>query len=79
MASTVDDGLKQLQKVIFLMTSVYIYSSGHVLTKCLSGIACESPQAERTQRQGGMVMCASVLVILCFIMLVLLILKEILL
>ncbi|EOA31021.1 hypothetical protein CARUB_v10014167mg [Capsella rubella] len=48
-ASTVDDGLKQLQK------------------------------AERTQRQGGMVMCASVLVILCFIMLVLLILKEILL
>ncbi|XP_010431279.1 PREDICTED: syntaxin-43 isoform X2 [Camelina sativa] len=48
-ASTVDDGLKQLQK------------------------------AERTQRQGGMVMCASVLVILCFVMLVLLILKEILL
>ncbi|KAG7624171.1 Syntaxin N-terminal domain [Arabidopsis thaliana x Arabidopsis arenosa] len=48
-ASTVDDGLKQLQK------------------------------AERTQRQGGMVMCASALVILCFIMLVLLILKEILL
>ncbi|KAL0858035.1 hypothetical protein Bca101_063189 [Brassica carinata] len=46
-ASTVDDGLKQLQK------------------------------AERTQRSGGMVMCASVLVILCFIMLVLLILKEI--
>uniref|UniRef100_A0A1J3IWH9 Syntaxin-43 n=1 Tax=Noccaea caerulescens TaxID=107243 RepID=A0A1J3IWH9_NOCCA len=46
-ASTVDDGLKQLQK------------------------------AERTQRSGGMVMCASVLVILCFIMLLLLILKEI--
>ncbi|KFK37979.1 hypothetical protein AALP_AA3G054500 [Arabis alpina] len=47
-ASTVEDGLKQLQK------------------------------AERTQRNGGMVMCASVLVILCFIMIVLLILKEIL-
>ncbi|CAH2054961.1 unnamed protein product, partial [Thlaspi arvense] len=46
-ASTVKDGLKQLQK------------------------------AERTQRNGGMVMCVLVLVILCFIMLVLLILKEI--
>ncbi|XP_021898894.1 syntaxin-43 [Carica papaya] len=46
-ASTVEEGLKQLQK------------------------------AERTQKQGGMVMCASVLVIMCFIMLVLLILKEI--
>ncbi|TQD91736.1 hypothetical protein C1H46_022578 [Malus baccata] len=46
-ASTVDEGLKQLQK------------------------------AERTQKQGGMVMCASVLVIMCFVMLVLLILKEI--
>lgn len=41
------------------------------------GSFCESPQAERTQRSGGMVKCASVLVILCFIMLVLLILKEI--
>uniref|UniRef100_A0A2P2JTI6 Uncharacterized protein MANES_09G174700 n=1 Tax=Rhizophora mucronata TaxID=61149 RepID=A0A2P2JTI6_RHIMU len=46
-ASTVEEGLKQLQK------------------------------AERTQKQGGMVMCATVLVIMCFIMLVLLILKEI--
>ncbi|CAN6575762.1 unnamed protein product [Malus baccata var. baccata] len=46
-ASTVDEGLKQLQK------------------------------AERTQKQGGMVMCASILVIMCFVMLVLLILKEI--
>ncbi|CAD5332789.1 putative target SNARE coiled-coil domain, syntaxin domain-containing protein [Arabidopsis thaliana] len=46
-ATTVEDGLKQLQK------------------------------AERTQRHGGMVKCASVLVILCFIMLLLLILKEI--
>ncbi|CAN1354971.1 SYP43 [Linum perenne] len=46
-ATTVEKGLKQLQK------------------------------AERTQKQGGMVMCATVLVIMCFIMLVLLILKEI--
>ncbi|KAJ3672583.1 hypothetical protein LUZ60_007304 [Juncus effusus] len=35
-------------------------------------------KAERTQKKGGMVMCASVLVILCFIMIVLLILKYIL-
>ncbi|KAL2469114.1 syntaxin [Forsythia ovata] len=34
-------------------------------------------KAERTQKQGGMVMCATVLVIMCFVMLVLLILKEI--
>ncbi|PHT29067.1 Syntaxin-43 [Capsicum baccatum] len=46
-ASTVEDGLKQLRK------------------------------AERSQKRGGMVMCATVLVIMCFIMLVLLILKEI--
>lgn len=46
--SSVEEGLKQLQK------------------------------AERTQRKGGMVMCATVLIIMCFIMLVLLILKEIL-
>ncbi|XP_031269459.1 syntaxin-43-like isoform X1 [Pistacia vera] len=47
-ATTIEEGLKQLQK------------------------------AERTQKQGGMVMCATVLVIMCFVMLVLLILKEIL-
>lgn len=35
-------------------------------------------RAERTQRKGGMVMCATILVIMCFIMLVLLILKSIL-
>lgn len=34
-------------------------------------------QAERTQKKGGMVKCATVLVIMCFIMLVLLMLKEI--
>ncbi|KAL5565936.1 hypothetical protein UlMin_029100 [Ulmus minor] len=47
-ATTVEEGLKQLQK------------------------------AERTQKQGGMVMCATVLIIMCFVMLVLLIIKEIL-
>ncbi|RVW97775.1 Syntaxin-43 [Vitis vinifera] len=36
-------------------------------------------KAERTQKKGGMVMCATVLVIMCFVMLVLLILKTILL
>ncbi|XAR49177.1 hypothetical protein NMG60_11032277 [Bertholletia excelsa] len=35
-------------------------------------------KAERTQKKGGMIMCATVLVIMCFVMLVLLILKEIL-
>ncbi|KAF9681525.1 hypothetical protein SADUNF_Sadunf05G0010700 [Salix dunnii] len=47
-ATTIEEGLKQLQK------------------------------AERTQKRGGMVMCATVLVIMCFIMLVLLVLKTIL-
>ncbi|XP_078182738.1 syntaxin-43-like isoform X2 [Carex rostrata] len=46
-ASTVEEGYKQLQK------------------------------AERTQKKGGMVMCATVLVIMCLVMLVLLVLKEI--
>ncbi|KAM7469935.1 hypothetical protein LguiA_008118 [Lonicera macranthoides] len=35
-------------------------------------------KAERTQKRGGMVTCAMVLIIMCFIMLVLLVLKEIL-
>ncbi|XLT71954.1 hypothetical protein HN873_028380, partial [Arachis hypogaea] len=47
--TTVEDGLKQLQK------------------------------AERNQKKGGMVMCATVLLIMCLVMLVLLILKEIIL
>ncbi|KAK9281271.1 hypothetical protein L1049_004167 [Liquidambar formosana] len=34
-------------------------------------------KAERTQRKGGMVKCATVLVIMCFVMLVLLVIKEI--
>ncbi|KAL8527885.1 hypothetical protein ACS0TY_005629 [Phlomoides rotata] len=34
-------------------------------------------KAERSQKQGGMVMCATILVIMCFVMLVLLVLKEI--
>ncbi|KAH9617790.1 hypothetical protein KSS87_016083 [Heliosperma pusillum] len=45
-ASSVEEGFKQLQK------------------------------AERTQRKGGMVKCATVLIIMCFVMLILLILKE---
>ncbi|XP_062083484.1 tlg2p-like protein a isoform X1 [Humulus lupulus] len=36
-------------------------------------------KAEKTQKKGGMVKCATVLVIMCFVMLVLLILKEIIL
>lgn len=36
-------------------------------------------KAERSQKKGGMVKCATILVIMCFVMLVLLILKEILL
>ncbi|XP_061369782.1 syntaxin-43-like isoform X3 [Gastrolobium bilobum] len=48
-ATTVEDGLKQLQK------------------------------AERTQKKGGIVTCATVLLIMCFVMLVLLIIKEIIL
>ncbi|ERN16822.1 hypothetical protein AMTRI_Chr02g221560 [Amborella trichopoda] len=46
-ASSVEEGFKQLQK------------------------------AERTQRKGGMVMCATVLIFMCLFMLVLLIIKEI--
>ncbi|XP_048336302.2 tlg2p-like protein a isoform X1 [Ziziphus jujuba] len=36
-------------------------------------------KAEKTQKEGGMVRCATILVIMCFVMLVLLVLKEILL
>ncbi|RYR40185.1 hypothetical protein Ahy_A09g045890 [Arachis hypogaea] len=39
----------------------------------------EIQQAERNQKKGGMVMCATVLLIMCLVMLVLLILKEIIL
>lgn len=35
-------------------------------------------KAERTQKRGGMIMCATILVIMCFVMLVLLVLKVIL-
>ncbi|GAB2287291.1 Tlg2p-like protein a [Dionaea muscipula] len=37
----------------------------------------ELQKAERTQRRGGMVKCATILIIMCFVMLVLLLLKEI--
>ncbi|KAE8660200.1 Syntaxin-43 [Hibiscus syriacus] len=52
------------------------YNILNVATTVEEGL--KQPQkAERTQKQGGMVMCASVLVVMCFVMLVLLILKEI--
>lgn len=35
-------------------------------------------KADRSQRQGGMAQCATILIIMCFVMLVLLVLKEIL-
>ncbi|TYI00335.1 hypothetical protein ES332_A11G127100v1 [Gossypium tomentosum] len=47
--------------------------------KCVTKWRVPKTQAERTQKEGGMMMCATVLVILCFIMIVLLILKELLL
>ncbi len=48
---------------------VVLYSNVILCALCL--------QAERTQKKGGMVMCATTLIIMCFVMLVLLILKEI--
>ncbi|KAF6153073.1 hypothetical protein GIB67_034795, partial [Kingdonia uniflora] len=62
-AASVEQGFKQLQKIFVQLI--------HIL--------CFHLQAERTQRKGGMVMCVMVLVIMCFVMLVLLILKEIIL
>ena len=49
----------------------------HVFWDSLSFFYGLDLQAEKTQKQGGMVMCATVLVIMCVVMLVLLILKEI--
>lgn len=53
------------------------YNVQNVATSVEKGYQ-ELQKAERTQRKGGMVMCATVLVIMCFVMLVLLILKELL-
>lgn len=53
------------------------YNVQNVATSVEEGFK-QLQKAERTQRKGGMVMCATVLVIMCFVMLVLLILKEIL-
>lgn len=53
------------------------YNIQNVATSVEEGFK-QLQKAERTQKKGGMVMCATVLVILCFIMIVLLILKEIL-
>ncbi|XVF32836.1 hypothetical protein REPUB_Repub17cG0116700 [Reevesia pubescens] len=52
------------------------YNIQNVATSVEEGFK-ELQKAERTQKKGGMVMCATVLVILCFIMIVLLVLKEI--
>ncbi|XP_022770860.1 syntaxin-41-like isoform X2 [Durio zibethinus] len=52
------------------------YNIQNVATSVEEGFK-QLQKAERTQKKGGMVMCATVLVILCFIMIVLLILKEI--
>ncbi|XLT09014.1 hypothetical protein HN51_054807, partial [Arachis hypogaea] len=56
-ATIVEDGLKQLQKVLHLFLS----------------------HGREKPEKGGMVMCATVLLIMCLVMLVLLILKEIIL
>ncbi|KAK9086342.1 hypothetical protein Syun_028736 [Stephania yunnanensis] len=52
------------------------YNIQNVATSVEQGFK-QLEKAERNQRKGGMVMCATVLVIMCFIMLVLLVLKEI--
>ncbi|XP_021280496.1 syntaxin-41-like isoform X3 [Herrania umbratica] len=51
------------------------YNIQNVATSVEEGFK-QLQKAEQTQKKGGMVMCATVLVILCFIMIVLLILKE---
>ncbi|KAM0025615.1 putative target SNARE coiled-coil domain, syntaxin domain, syntaxin/epimorphin [Helianthus debilis subsp. tardiflorus] len=53
------------------------YNVQHVAVTVDQGLK-QLQKAERNQKQGGMVMCATVLVIMCFVMLILLILKEIL-
>ena len=78
-ATTVEEGLKQLQKVlssflIFFFFWTFFLASGLYSNAMLGALGL---QADRTQKQGGMVMCATALIIMCFVMLVLLILKEI--
>ena len=75
-ATTVEEGLKQLQKVLssFLIFFFFSLASGLYSNAMLGALGL---QADRTQKQGGMVMCATALIIMCFVMLVLLILKEI--
>ncbi|KAF3436500.1 hypothetical protein FNV43_RR23592 [Rhamnella rubrinervis] len=53
------------------------YNIQNVATSVEEGVK-QLQKAERTQKKGGMVRCATILVIMCFVMLVLLILKEIL-
>lgn len=76
-ATTVDEGLKQLQKVLVLFSKLFLLSLAFFICFSDSYSSMLGLQAERTQKKGGMVMCATVLVIMCFVMLVLLILKEI--
>ncbi|KAK9219236.1 hypothetical protein WN943_007877 [Citrus x changshan-huyou] len=76
-ATTVDEGLKQLQKVLVLFSKRFLLSLAFFICFSDSYSSMLGLQAERTQKKGGMVMCATVLVIMCFVMLVLLILKEI--
>ncbi|KAF9609925.1 hypothetical protein IFM89_019291 [Coptis chinensis] len=54
------------------------YNVQNVATSVEQGFK-QLEKAERTQRKGGMVWCATILVIMCFVMLVLLIIKEIIL
>jgi hypothetical protein len=64
-----------------LFSSILVRFSFQFCSGPLYNIPCRfwSMQAERTQKKGGMVMCASVLLIMCFVMLVLLVIKEIIL
>lgn len=83
-ATTVEEGLKQLQKVLsfflplslsfFFLLFFFLLAFGLYSNAMLGALGL---QADRTQKQGGMVMCATALIIMCFVMLVLLILKEI--
>ncbi|XP_042989301.1 syntaxin-41-like [Carya illinoinensis] len=78
-ATTVEEGLKQLQKVhssflVFPLLWNLFRASCFVYQFILDALGL---QAERTRKHGGVVRCATVLIIMCFIMLVALILKEI--
>ena len=79
-AASVEEGYKQLQRVCSRAPSFSLEFKPYFrMLNMYFGFPIELIlQAERTQRKGGMVMCATILVIMCFVMLVLLILKTIL-